>query len=91
MPYLDLNTSEVVSLSTMEAWKEYHQIGIISSDFMLLEMMQEVVDTKNLLERIDKVYYRLVVDRLLMEWHSLVGIARARNIKGYPSIVDLTK
>lgn len=74
-------------MSTNHSWLRYHKEGIIESDPEVLTMLQEVVDTIQLLERIyghDKA--QLVVSGMIPTYLSLSNIAYSRNLKDIPHL-----
>jgi hypothetical protein len=74
-------------MSTKHSWSRYAKEGIIESDSEVLTMLQEVVDTIQLLERIyghDKA--QLVVSGMIPTYQSLSSIAYSRNLENIPHL-----
>lgn len=73
---------------TRAAWKEYHEQGIVSSDTMLIAMLQEVINT---IHSLDAMYPNgqasLVVYGMMPTYQSLTSMAFHRRIDNYPTLV----
>lgn len=76
-----------MSLSTKVNWESYHNNDLKTSivdDDVLLAMIQDVVDTVHLLEKMYGMRGAIVITRgLIAEWLGLRSFADARGITNY--------
>lgn len=75
--------NEYVSEEIWDIWRVQH---VIYNDQYLLLMMQEISSIIRSLKNMNKNYYSMTINSLIIEWFSLEKVAIARQITSYSQI-----